>query len=846
MLNGSYPTLSDAREMLPGAVFLSIDPATKSPIHGKKWQQITLEQSLKEGHQRLLEAAESIGVLLGPPSGDIVEIDCDSMPLFNLMPVLNPFLANTLSTRGRRGGGYWIRMIGEYPARIYVLAVESDNPLGTGLEPDPKSGLIHIGEFRGGRAQSIICGRHQSGCYYTWPNRSALVPVRFGDFTWPPISLPWISKVKNTKNSEVRLAGPGAAGADAQTTPSSNPDNDLLQRAKAILTIPVLWKHFRLPPITGNPVLSPFRHEENPSFSIYDDGNRCKDHGGDGREGDSYDFYQWMTGKNAKTAFKEFVILAGLGAELRGHKVSSTANQKEMLILPSDFTPYIESASDAFSKLAPDHEYFVRGRAIVEIAFHKILKDGQSHDVFQLLDPDSFRSRIEHKFKCYAWREHGPKRILKETRCPHDSAVVLLKSIEAIQLLPHIATLAAAPVITGEAGNLKLLGKGYHDINNGIFVVRGNTVPILPLQESIEIILDVLSDYEFVTDPDKSRAVASIISPALHFGRLIDGDFPLDIAEADASQSGKTYRQKLVCAIYGETPYVITKREGGVGSLDESVSSAFIAGSPFILFDNIRGRFESQITESALRGAGHVNARVPHRGEIQVPAKHINWQLSINGLESTRDLCYRSIITRICKHKAGFEFRRYTEGDLLRHIKVNQLKFLGAVFAIVIEWDRQGRKHSDDYRHDFVEWAQTLDWIVQNIFDLPALLEGHVEEILRISDPALSWLRAIAIAVERDNRLNEALSASEIGDVCQLHGIDFPGCRYLPSLDQVPLVTGKLLNRVFREICNVAIDRYEIRRETKKEYHFSSQRVIDKHYHWFSKRTSNQTENTPF
>jgi hypothetical protein len=81
----------------------------------------------------------------------------------------------------------------------------------------------------------------------------------------------------------------------------------------------------------------------------------------------------------------------------------------------------------------------------------------------------------------------------------------------------------------------------------------------------------LLSDFDFVTASDKSRAVASFIAPALRFGRLIGADFPLDLAEADESQSGKTYRQKVACAIYGEKPYVIARRENGVGSLDESI-----------------------------------------------------------------------------------------------------------------------------------------------------------------------------------------------------------------------------------------------------------------------------------
>src|SRR4029077_16328440 len=134
------------------------------------------------------------------------------------------------------------------------------------------------------------------------------------------------------------------------------------------------------------------------------------------------------------------------------------------------------------------------------------------------------------------------------------------------------------------------------------------------------------------------RAVASFISPALRIGKFLgDEDFPIDIAEANESQGGKTYRLKLICAIYGETPYIIANREGGVGSLDESISSALVAGIPFILFENFRGPMRSQLVETCLRGTGMAPARVPHKGEVQVPTGYINWQLSSNGLDATRD-----------------------------------------------------------------------------------------------------------------------------------------------------------------------------------------------------------------
>jgi hypothetical protein len=344
--------------------------------------------------------------------------------------------------------------------------------------------------------------------------------------------------------------------------------------------------------------------------------------------------------------------------------------------------------------------------------------------------------------------------------------------------------------------------RGYHAVHGGIYVSHGekeNPILLGELMTARKLILEILKDFDFVSESDKSRAVASLISPALRIGKFLgDADFPIDIAEADQSQGGKTFRLKLICAIYGETPYVIANREGGVGSLDESISSALLAGIPFILFENFRGRMNSQLAETCLRGTGVAPARIPHRGEVQVSTAHINWQLSSNGLEATRDFVNRSVINRISKRPSGYKFAPYSEGNILAHVKANQPQYLGAIFRIIKHWHDQGCRRTDENRHDFMEWAQTLDWIVQNIFGLAPLLDGHTEEILRVSDPALSWLRQVGIAVGKDNRLDEGLSASEILDICEGRGVEFPGAVLTKDPDQLAMYVGRLLGRIFR------------------------------------------------
>jgi len=849
--NRNCPTLDDVYEVLgrdsgKHPILLHIKAGEKGP-HWSGWREITYEKSLERAYQNLLRSNPNTGVALGV-TDDLCAIDCDTDALLAEFLRLNPEFEKTLRTRGQSGGQLWGYITGERPHKIEDLAVKKDSPLAVGARKDPTpEGYVSIGEFRAEGGQSVIRGIHPNSFNYTWPVAQRPITIAFSSIKWPnDIGIGWLPKRPR----------------DKAATPSAAHDETLLHRAIKRLTIADLWNHFGYADQEGkNPVQSPwFPDDEDTSFSIYNEGRNFKDHdpGRKDHRGDSFDFYQIATNQTASEAFKEFVKLAGLGDELHEAKnqeqtesvkpepepsvhgtngkqpppPNKDQKKRPELILPSGYVTFSDTAGAMFPVLAKRLRYFVRGRALVEIAYRKMMKDKQLHDIFQLLEADALRSRIEDDFECRAWRDNKKgKYIKKPSRCTNDAARVLLKTDIAFEYLPAIATLSAAPVLTGELGNLRILYKGYHDVHGGIYVTGGASKIVLPSRKAaIELILEILRDYDFISPSDKSRAVASFLSPAMRAGRLLgEVDFPIDIGEANDSQSGKTFRQKLVYTIYGETPYIIANREGGVGSLDESISSALIAGVPFIFFENFRGQMKSQLVETCLRGTGMAPARAPHKGEIQVPTGHINWQLSSNGLEATRDFVNRAIITRIAKRELGYKFHVYPEGNILAHIRANQAKYQAAIFRILIDWDQLGRQHTDETRHDFVEWTQALDWIMQNFFNLPPLLDGHVEEVLRVSDPALSWLRVVAIAVDKEKRLDEGLLATEIIDVCQARGVELPGVRGIIDPDQLSMYAGRLLNRLFRDTEELVIDRYKIRRDSRRDH----QKNYTKHYYWF-------------
>jgi hypothetical protein len=465
--------------------------------------------------------------------------------------------------------------------------------------------------------------------------------------------------------------------------------------------------------------------------------------------------------------------------------------------VPANSITYEDAGNIIFPVIAEKKRIFMRDMQLCEVIEKDI--DGAT---LNPLEPERFIALLDgfgHQVKRREMQKVDGVETPVWRKCnfPVNHAKTLFQTDAARNTLPKISRILSAPIIVdGADGYAATLQKGYHHHGGGTLITKGEQIPIVPLERAIGMLKSLLDDFNFSSPSDKSRAMASIITPALKFGDLLLCDFPIDLAEADQSQSGKTYRQKLVCAIYGEVPSVITEPKAGVGSLDEAIGSALIKGKPFVTIDNLRSRLDSTVLETATRGHGVVDARGAYQKRQTIETRHYLWQISTNGAELTRDAANRCIVTKITKRPAGTSYKAFPEGDLLQHVKANQSKYLGAVFAIVREWMDRGKPRSDENRHDFREWCQTLDFIITEIIGMPPLLDGHREEQQRTANPNLQWLRSIALVVIK-NKAGEELSASMLAEIGEDEAIDLPPKS--ASREKPSLIVGRIMGKVFTE-----------------------------------------------
>lgn len=480
--------------------------------------------------------------------------------------------------------------------------------------------------------------------------------------------------------------------------------------------------------------------------------------------------------------------------------------------VPAGGISLTNSAKIIFPVLAASRKVFMRGGKPAEVSY----ENGAAS--LTPLTEDRLQNVLENCGYSIRRREIGTGKnegtiFWRKTLFPVGSCRSIMENDQAKIHLPTIKSLASCPIM---AKGGEILGTGFHKHCGGVFITKGKTPPTVPFEAARQALWDLLGDFHFTTPPDKSRAIASLISPGLKMGGWIDDDFPLDIAEADKSQSGKTYRQKIIQRIYNDEASGITPKTGGVGSVDESISTVLIAGRPFILLDNFRGRVDSPILESAIRGAGNVLCRAL-RTSATVDTRHFLWQLSTNGAELTRDLANRSIITRIRKQPDGYKFKSFPEGALEAHVIANQPFFLGCVFSIICKWNASGCPSTSEHRHTFQGWCQALDWIVQNLFGCPPLLDGHREEQNRVGNPDMQWLREVILSAKQAHH-DRDLNTGDLLTIAEDAGISFPGNQH--SKDEPSVQAGRIFGRLFRasDGGGMAIDGFVFSRESKPDY----------------------------
>lgn len=423
-----------------------------------------------------------------------------------------------------------------------------------------------------------------------------------------------------------------------------------------------------------------------------------------------------------------------------------------------------------------------------------------------------------------AFEEHVQfKRGSRTMPLSREVANTLLNSTKK-RILPALDRIEGSAVLEiGPDGELRQKPLGYDSQTHCYHTAK--LLPSIDFEEAIRVIsVVVLGDFHFRTDADRSRALLGLLAPALLNSGLATGRAPVIIVQADGPGAGKTYLITITTACYGARETQVTQQRGGVGSVDEGFARALSKGDPFIQFDNVRGSLDSTILEQFATGDGPMDVRLVRSGYIQIDRDRFFVSITSNGFEPTHDLLNRSLIVDLVQRPDANDYRGFPEGDLKDHIRANQDLFMSAIVAIIKEWHAQGaqRTNESNFRNGFRDVIRVCDWIGQNFFRLPPVLDNMQERCQLLADRDRSWLRQVCLHVRNSARLGDTLRSADLADLLSRSEIEIPGLS--PSNRSDIQAGAKLIGCVMANLFNrqdegqIDVDGFVVSRWSRREH----------------------------
>ncbi len=245
--------------------------------------------------------------------------------------------------------------------------------------------------------------------------------------------------------------------------------------------------------------------------------------------------------------------------------------------------------------------------------------------------------------------------------------------------------------------------------------LQGVSVPLEPndedVQQSVELLLDILVDFPFATDADRANAIAKMLDP---FTRTIHGNLtPLYVVEATAAGTGKGLLIDVLTLIATGEPALRTPLPKSDSELAKKLLSFVVAGTDHIHFDNFEGTLNSTTLAIFLTSARYADRIL---GQSEAPDFHprMNLSLSGNNVVLGGDMGRRVVLIRLDANIEHPELRtRFQHLDIRAYVLKNRAAIVTAILTIVQAWLNNGSQGGSVTLGGFEDWAKMTSGILE-------------------------------------------------------------------------------------------------------------------------------------
>ena len=324
------------------------------------------------------------------------------------------------------------------------------------------------------------------------------------------------------------------------------------------------------------------------------------------------------------------------------------------------------------------------------------------------------RTLAERYLICLRVRSSGDNKISLPRTMSTEDALGVLAAQQFLSGLPKVARIATARLpVMRENGVIELLPSGYDRASLTLTLPQCDYDVALPMSGAKEVIDELLSEFPFADDGrSKSVAVAAIIGL---FGAGLLGTTilrPVFIYLANAEGAGKTLLAK--CAI--SPTHGLVRTDGDLKDKAETAKellAAVIEARPYILFDNCKRHLDSPYLEAFVTSVIW-SGRILGVSKMFAGENLVTAFLTGNGRTVSPDMRRRSLFVELfMEHERAEdrEFRRVLDDAALLAMRP---RILGALWALVRDWDAAGRPKPSRTHTAFPRWSEIIGGIVEH------------------------------------------------------------------------------------------------------------------------------------
>jgi hypothetical protein len=456
--------------------------------------------------------------------------------------------------------------------------------------------------------------------------------------------------------------------------------------------------------------------------------------------------------------FKALSVDSGVSVPEHQESVADEDPNQPPTLPKVEIVPVVSKVAAAFGGVLCNNGVFTRQRATFTIDRHGRLLE---------MSPQRLRSYCEDHLVTYKSKAIGRDVYIDD---PQSIGVELARAIlESDQFLRRQREVERTATIRQPVkradGKIELLPWGYDSESSTFTVKSGIDYPLdVPLAEAREIWRDILSEFPLNDrKPNgQSRNEAALLALALSFyapallsltSRRLNA-----MISSNSVGSGKTLLgQMMIIPVYGncDVQPVPESDENFRKILDTEA----LAGSSYVFFDDIEGFFKNRILNSFLTAPTWSGRRMHSLSRFTVP-KISQVILTGNNLEVSQDVTRRFLHVKMIVDESNPQDRNINRviDDAWLTRPANRRILLGALWAMVREWDGAGRPKAPTEIRGYEEWCRVYASIVafagfgdaleplsaeesgnSELADMIALISGLLDDTEFLEETSAGW-----------------------------------------------------------------------------------------------------------